>query len=90
MKIENFMTRSPKSCQLGHTLRKAARLMRNQDSGWLLVTARSRQARGWQVGRAPHSTALMLSPLSIPRFASTARYERSNWDVPRGQVRSLW
>ena len=39
MRIEQLMTKSPKSCQPGHTLSEAAQMMWDHDCGCLPVTA---------------------------------------------------
>jgi CBS domain-containing protein len=39
MRIEQLMTRSPKSCEASHTLSEAAQMMRDCDCGCLPVTA---------------------------------------------------
>ena len=65
MKIEQLRRGSPKSCETGNTLRESAQLIRDLDCGCLPVTARGQPACARGVRREPHSTAPMLSPLSI-------------------------
>jgi CBS domain-containing protein len=45
MRIEQLMTKSPKSCQPGHTLSEAAQLMWDHDCGCLPVTAEDGSGR---------------------------------------------
>ena len=45
MRIEQLMTKSPKSCQPGHDLSEAAQMMRDHDCGCLPVTERDGSQR---------------------------------------------